>query len=764
MQYVNTNIDANSASATNITPGAQTVGSGTLSASSSSSQSRTLGFFVEEAVALRDRLFLTGAIRTDQNSAFGTNFQHVYYPKVSASWVVSDESFFPHASWLTSLRLRSAYGASGVQPGATSALASLSTTTGNVNGVDVSGLRIGSIDNPNLKPERSSELEGGLESSLFGGRATFEVTRYYKRTKDALGERGGCTVARLGVEPDEKPRRRSERWLGRTRSSRRSIDRRNFAFDFTLSGSINRNMVLSLGGTPSQTSNDTRIAEGYPIGGYWEIPLLGWNDKNHDGILTYNKDPALSEVSFDGDTSKYMGVSIPPQQITFMPGIELLNHKLRLQSTFDYRGGNHAIGLTDIVMCDVVYNCIGRNDPHASLFEQARALEYIDPSPVAAGGDTGPGHFVKWRELSATFTLPDRWAKLASAQGATVAFSARNLQTWTKYPGVDPENSTNTTGGSGDAHLFDQVVVGSAHVLRRSRQPAFLTLRPSPAMRPIQFRRAVCALLGIAPVVFAGCQNSVTDSLLNADQPGLIDPSNVNSAAGADAIRLGALVTLRGITTAWTLGGLMGDEWDITVAAGITGFVDQRRGSNPFAISAFTSVLRAVASVRTSANQAIPLLNKWTPTPVANIAEMYFARGYAELQIAADFCNGIPLDDGNASPPVYTMPLTNAQILRCRGRIVRYGDEQEHGNGRGEREHQSRGAHRKGAGAARQRPSSPRRRRWCRRRSCRRRTPTTSRTRPPRGTIPSGRRTPAAVRTVSATASRGTRTTSSCRA
>lgn len=169
-------------------------------------------------------------------------------------------------------------------------------------------------------------------------------------------------------------------------------------------------------------------------------------------------------------------------------------------------------------------------------------------------------------------------------------------------------------------------------------------------------------MLAVTPVVVAACQNSVTDSLLSADQPGIIDPSNVNSAAGADAIRLGTLITLRGITSAWTLGGLVGDEWDITGAASITGFVDQRRGSNPFAISAFTSVLRAVASVRTSANQAIPLLVKWSPTPVANIAEMYFSRGYAELQIATHFCNGIPLDDGNASPPVYTLPLTNAQI------------------------------------------------------------------------------------------------------
>jgi hypothetical protein len=125
---------------------------------------------------------------------------------------------------------------------------------------------------------------------------------------------------------------------------------------------------------------------------------------------------------------------------------------------------------------------------------------------------------------------------------------------------------------------------------------------------------------------------------------------------------VGALLNLRQITSDWTLAGLVGDEWDITVSASVTGFIDQRRGSNPFAIGGFTTTLRALATIRTSANQAIPLLKKWAPAGAANIAEMYFARGMGELQIASDFCNGIPLDDGNASPPVYTQPLTDAQI------------------------------------------------------------------------------------------------------
>jgi hypothetical protein len=184
-------------------------------------------------------------------------------------------------------------------------------------------------------------------------------------------------------------------------------------------------------------------------------------------------------------------------------------------------------------------------------------------------------------------------------------------------------------------------------------------------MRPNNFHgRAVWTLLVIAAATtIAGCQNSVTDKLLSAEHPGIIDPSNVNSAAGAEAVRIGALINLRSITSEWALAGLVGDEWDFTAATGVTIFIDQRRGSQPFAISGFTTALRALASVRTSANQAIPLLTKWTPAPQANIAEMYFARGMGELQIAADFCNGVPLDDGNASPPVYSAPLTGAQIF-----------------------------------------------------------------------------------------------------
>src|SRR4029079_9634967 len=118
---------------------------------------KTLGLFVEEAVALNDRMFLTAAVRTDQNSAFGTNFQRVYYPKASLSWIISDEDFFPKVECMSQCRLRSAFGASGVQPGANDALRFFSSSLQSVRSTDLSGLQINALGNASRKPARSTE-------------------------------------------------------------------------------------------------------------------------------------------------------------------------------------------------------------------------------------------------------------------------------------------------------------------------------------------------------------------------------------------------------------------------------------------------------------------------------------------------------------------------------------------------------------------------------------------------------------------------------
>jgi hypothetical protein len=147
---------------------------------------------------------------------------------------------------------------------------------------------------------------------------------------------------------------------------------------------------------------------------------------------------------------------------------------------------------------------------------------------------------------------------------------------------------------------------------------------------------------------------SVTDTLLEATDPDIINPSDLDSPDGATALKFGALNRFRNMTAGstgagsegmWLLGGLLADEWSTSSTFQENDQIDKRdvAPSNASVLGSYRNVNR----VRTAANQAIPSLKKYFPDGKADIAEMYFARGFAELQLASDFCNGIPLSDAS---------------------------------------------------------------------------------------------------------------------
>jgi hypothetical protein len=163
----------------------------------------------------------------------------------------------------------------------------------------------------------------------------------------------------------------------------------------------------------------------------------------------------------------------------------------------------------------------------------------------------------------------------------------------------------------------------------------------------------------------AACHGSVTDALLVTVIPTVIDPSAVQSAAGADAVRLGALGRLRSATggaeSSWLFGGLLADEWTTSSTFIQNDEADER--SITLTNGTVTSEFQALGRVRTDANQAIALMKQYQPAALANTGELYFARGFAELQLGLDFCNGIPLSDGSKGTAVLGLPLTNAQVF-----------------------------------------------------------------------------------------------------
>ena len=275
---------------------------------------------VEENVAFRDRLFLTGAVRSDKNSAFGADFKRVYYPKAALSWVISDEYFFPQPDFLNQLRLRTAYGASGVQPGTMDAAQFFSTHGRRGESGDFTGRRLQHARQP--QPQAGA-LHRSSRSASTGRSGTTacrrEVTYYNKSSKDALVSRvlppsfgTGATVAL------REPRRSHEQGRGSARSTRASSRRGQFGWDITLNGSTNANKLVTLGGLPTIVSSSTQQQrEGYPLNGWWSRGLVSFQDKNGDGIITNTgcgatPDPqhGCSEIVVT-DTAIYLGNSQP---------------------------------------------------------------------------------------------------------------------------------------------------------------------------------------------------------------------------------------------------------------------------------------------------------------------------------------------------------------------------------------------------------------------------------------------------------------------
>ncbi len=394
----------------------------------------TLGGYVEEQVGVRDRLFLTGALRADKNSAFGTNFGNIVYPKLSGSWVISEEPFFPRMGWLSSLRLRAAWGKAGRAPGTLDAERFAVPVAVAASGTDLPGVTFGGVGNAGLKPEQTQEVEAGFDADFVQQRVHFEATYYDKTSKDAL-----VAVPIAGSLGESFTRLDN---LGRVSNkgielliTAQVINRPNLTWSVTASGWGNKNRVLA-----TDTSNtpiifglggaSQRHQVGYVAGGYWGKSYT-FADSNKDGLI----DP-FTEMTVDTADS-FKGASVPTRGASFSTEVNFLQH-FRLYGLLDGRWGNKLDNATEQFRCQFAI-CRGFNLAKSSLADQAAA-----DAAVYYGLETGffeDAGFLKLREVSLTYTAPGEWASRIGASTLSLTLTGRNLATWTNYRGADPEIS-----------------------------------------------------------------------------------------------------------------------------------------------------------------------------------------------------------------------------------------------------------------------------------------------------------------------------------
>jgi hypothetical protein len=183
-----------------------------------------------------------------------------------------------------------------------------------------------------------------------------------------------------------------------------------------------------------------------------------------DSTKTLLKDPAGHVITNICDGFEFIGYSQPRDEASFQSGWDLFKHALRITALVDYKGGASLQNNEEGFLCQQTTSCPETSTLHPALWKQARAVAERDKNPVSQYGYFENLQFWRFRELTATYTLPQSIAsKAARAQSASIVFGARNLHIWTKWTGADPEQNYN----QGDTQL----------TLLTSAPPKYYTLR-----------------------------------------------------------------------------------------------------------------------------------------------------------------------------------------------------------------------------------------------------------------------------------------------
>ena len=298
-------------------------------------ENKTVGLYVQEQVSLNDRIFLTAAVRGDDNSAFGVNFDFVTYPKFSATWVVNEEAFW-NVSWLDALKLRGAWGQAGQQPDVFAAARLYQPATGPG---DASVLTPQNIGNPDLKPEKGQELEVGFDAGFLQDRIGVEFSYYDQRTRDAIVQRQVSPSSGFpGSQFVNVGEIRNQGFEVGVTGSVVAQDQLGWDLGFTFS--TNSNEVVSLGDLSTISAGGLQLhKEGYPVGGYFFRNVVSATlDGSGNVTESLCEAESGSPVPCAGAPRVFMGRPNPKWQGNAYTTVNLFG-SLRLLRTSTSRGG-----------------------------------------------------------------------------------------------------------------------------------------------------------------------------------------------------------------------------------------------------------------------------------------------------------------------------------------------------------------------------------------------------------------------------------------
>lgn len=413
--------------------------------------------------SLMDKYLFTASLRRDGYSAFGQEQPRAIFPAFAFAWKLSDENFYNNEALINRLKLRLSWGVNGNREiGAYSALSTLSSLKSYDGSKVIIGVQNSSLANSGLVWEKSTSFNVGADIGLLDDRIGVTADFYIGHTNDLLLNRllpiitGFSNVtSNLG----ELKNQGFELSINTT-----NIHKARFSWGSNLVFSFNRNKIVSLFGDKGDYTllGESRSGElpdfsnqwfpGYAVDAVWNYNILGiWQESEADEAAAYNMVPGdIKGEDVDGD-GKYIDVN--DKQFI---GHTVPRYLFGLQNTFDWGPWSasmfiradlgHLIPLNEALGGTLTHDRNNFNNgpmPYWTPENQNNTYPRLRPVHTAYGGGIAfyePGSFVRLQDVSISYNLPESFYRRLQMSGMSVYVSSRNLLTFDKFIGWDPES------------------------------------------------------------------------------------------------------------------------------------------------------------------------------------------------------------------------------------------------------------------------------------------------------------------------------------
>lgn len=421
----------------------------TRTASQTWTKGNLSSFFSRVSYNYNSKYYLEGSIRADGSSRFGANNKWGYFPSVGGAWRIKEESFLKNVSSISDLKFRASYGVTGNQNGINN-FAALGLWNGgagypdNTTGGDKAGTAPQQLPNPDLKWERTSQVNGGVDLGLFNNRITLSADIYSKITNNVLLQTPVPAITGFTSVYSNAGKVSNKGYEFSVNSVNIKNSDFSWSSNFNISGNVNKVLVLPV--PISEYSRDwIRLQQGYSMYSFWMYKQLYVDPQTGNSVFQHANGTTGTSVTVAD--RQVVGNALPKFFGGFTNNITWKSFDAGILFTYQY--GNKVLNLNRFFG-----EGGGTRDANRVIFASqlnrwTTPGQITDVPRVTAYGNNytldqnsrflEDGSFIRLKSLTVGYTVPKTATQKIGIQALRVYFTGSNLLLFTKYTGPDPE-------------------------------------------------------------------------------------------------------------------------------------------------------------------------------------------------------------------------------------------------------------------------------------------------------------------------------------